>query len=348
MPNTLKFGLIAPVETYFPIQGEFAGEGLIEHARSMAQLSGISHLLTEDLSKADVILVLEPWLIRNYRTYAKALVSHPAIQAYPERCYTYNGVDRPWAILPGMYVSLPKTLANLWLHCGGPHLYFPNKQVNEDQKIGSGIELDRGRLACFRGSQTSAIRRALFKAAEAGRFSRVIKTGRSHGSFFANGEDGQKNYCEEIRDHAFSLSPAGHGPSTFRLYESMALGRAPVIIADSWMPPDRVSWSECCLVIPESDLPNIEAILEREFHRAAALGAAAKLAYDENFSPTCVMRFVISSIEHIHRNNPFPKDPEWRKNWILRAAKDAPSPPLANRMVRAVRKARNLMLPKAK
>jgi hypothetical protein len=340
MLSNTKLGFIAPEESDFTIQGEFSGDGLIEHARSMARLSGLSHLLTDDLSQADIILVLEPSVIRNYQTYAKSLISHPVIKEYPERCYTYNGVDRPWAILPGMYTSLLRMRADVWFHCGGPHMYFPNKHVQESSSTEGVSSVAKKRLACFRGSQTSPLRSKLFKAAQAGHFSNAICIGKSHGAFFANGDEGQKLYCEEIRDHAFSLSPAGYGPSTFRLYESMALGRAPVVIADSWMPPHRIAWDQCALIVPESDLMNIEKILENEFDRHVALGSAAKRVYDEHFSPQSVMKFILQSIVSIHENNPYPKDREWRNSWIRRAAKDAPAPPLANRIVRALRKAR--------
>jgi hypothetical protein len=46
-----------------------------------------------------------------------------------------------------------------------------------------------------------------------------------------------KRYNELISDSIFSICPEGAGPNTLRVWESLAVGSIPVIIADNWIPP---------------------------------------------------------------------------------------------------------------
>jgi hypothetical protein len=50
-------------------------------------------------------------------------------------------------------------------------------------------------------------------------------------------EDKTRKYNELISDSIFSLCPEGAGPNTLRIWESMAVGSIPVIIADDWIAP---------------------------------------------------------------------------------------------------------------
>lgn len=340
MSIALKVFCIAPTETGSPVGGRHAGSGYIDHIHSFFELSGISHILAEDHHKAGLILVLEPSIIQNYRHYAAELVNHPVIQEYPERCYTYNGCDRPWPILPGMYVSLDKDASDPLLHCGGPHVDYPNAHVQDMAVSTKETTYSKGRLACFRGSKNSAVRNKLFNLAEAGKFSDAVNISPSIGSYFANGEEGQKKYVEEILDHAFSMAPSGNGPSSFRIYEIMSLGRAPVIIADSWMKPRNIPWAECSLTVAESDVLNIESILEKKVHLADQLGSKAKSVYQENFAPDAILKYILYSLEQLQRENPYSDDPSWIRERITLTALQAPSPPLINRVIRKMRKFR--------
>lgn len=346
MKITLKIFCIAPIEMGSSVGGKHAGSGYVEHIHSLFKLSGISHVLTENPDEASLILVLEPCIIHNYHYYASELIKHPIIQAYPERCYTYNGCDRPWPILPGMYVSLDKNASDPFLHCGGPHADFPNAQVqNTIISENKTVNTER-RLACFRGSDTSAVRTELFRLASAGKFSDAMKISPAIGSYFVNGEEGQKIFVDEILSYAFSLAPAGNGPSSFRIYEIMSLGRTPVIVADSWLKPRNIPWAECSLEVSESDISNIEPILEKQFHSANELGHNAKSVYAANFAPEVVMKYIVESLSQLQEEIPYSDDPASLRKLINRAASQAPAPPLLNRVVRRLRNAKRQILSK--
>jgi Exostosin family len=343
MRSALTFAFVAPVEANDSPSSEHFGEGRVRHFRSFFELAGITNRLVDDFNEADIILFLEPSIIADHRSYAKQLLKHPAVCLYPERCYTYNGIDRTHAILPGLYVSLAKELADPWFHSGAPHCAFPNDHVNRFEPPEKDTLLDKSRLACFRGSETCPLRRELFDAAK-NRYSSAITIRERYGAFFANGEEGQRIYCEEIRDHAFSLAPAGYGPSSFRIYESMALGRVPVVIADSWMPPAHVAWHECCLIIPEKDLWNLENILADDFHRASELGANARMTYQKYFAPTTMMSYLVESLERIHLENPYPKSSAWRRDYLARAAEAIPALSYKRRLIQMLRRLRKKLM----
>jgi hypothetical protein len=75
------------------------------------------------------------------------------------------------------------------------------------------------------------------------------------------------------------LSPRGIGPSTYRLFEAMEMGRCPVILSDDWTPPPFIPWEKFSIRLKESqvgDLPRILADAPYE-----ALGRAAREAWEQ-------------------------------------------------------------------
>lgn len=338
MNKSFSISLLAPIEPYSNVTGSHSGDGLITYVRSLFELADIAHLLTNDYAKADIILVLEPCIVLDYKRYAMLLASNPIIRAHPERCYTYNSLDRPWPILPGMYVSLSNKISNEWLHCGGPHIHYPNELVFESPESFSNVSLRPEYLACFRGSLTSKLRVKLLNAAERKILPPEIRIAKSKKILISNGKDIKRSYCDEIRQHAFSLAPAGHGPSSFRLYESMALGRAPVIIADSWISPKGINWNKCSLLVPERDILDLGNIINQEMHRCDQLGTKARREYIKNFSPASVMKYITWAIDDLHHRMPYPQNSSWRLNLIEKTAQSAPTVPWHLKIVRYTRK----------
>jgi hypothetical protein len=65
----------------------------------------------------------------------------------------------------------------------------------------------------------------------------------------------------------------------------MCLGRVPVIISDQWQEPPGVPWSDCSIVVPESEVSHIPNLLASFEDRAHSMGRLARRIYEENFSP---------------------------------------------------------------
>ena len=86
----------------------------------------------------------------------------------------------------------------------------------------------------FMGSfATHPVRRKLAQELSAREDCLIIDTGKWH--FEGNAEkqkENSKKYSEILGDTKYSLCPRGTGPSTIRLWESLAMGSVPVILSD--------------------------------------------------------------------------------------------------------------------
>jgi hypothetical protein len=111
-------------------------------------------------------------------------------------------------------------------------------------------------------------------------------------------------YLEEILASKFVLCPRGFAPSSHRLFEVMELGRVPVILSDSWVPPAGPIWPSFSLSIPENSIDDIPAVIEAHFHRAEEMGRLARAQWEQWFSPERCTIVAASAIEEILLSRP--------------------------------------------
>lgn len=159
-------------------------------------------------------------------------------------------------------------------------LFAPNIEVPERRvglTIGKPVEQKRY-LASFIGAQMphyrSDVRVRLFEAAQAsGRddilvdlgsewhFNKVVYNEQVQYKPLAEAEavavaNATQRYNEVVSDSVFSFCPEGAGPNTLRLWESLAVGAIPVVMASGWIQPlldDGGSGLDCCaFVLDES------------------------------------------------------------------------------------------------
>lgn len=72
-----------------------------------------------------------------------------------------------------------------------------------------------------------------------------------------------------LAESKFSLCPSGTGPNSIRLWESIAFGAIPVILADTWLPPgDPALWNQAVVFCAE-DCHAIRALPTKLEHLAA-------------------------------------------------------------------------------
>jgi hypothetical protein len=72
----------------------------------------------------------------------------------------------------------------------------------------------------------------------------------------------------------------------------MKAARCPVIIADDWTPPAGPDWTACSLRVKEAGLAGLPGILAAARPRAAAMGEAARTAWERYFSPAAAFQVV--------------------------------------------------------
>ncbi|HSH95300.1 MAG TPA: exostosin family protein, partial [Roseimicrobium sp.] len=92
---------------------------------------------------------------------------------------------------------------------------------------------------------------------------------------------------------AFVLCPRGVGSGSVRLFEVMQMARAPVIVSDLWVPPTGPKWDSFSIRVAEKDVGKIPSILRSRCHEAESMGRAARAAYDEWFSPTRRLQWLV-------------------------------------------------------
>jgi|GEM_PF-2269211 len=70
-------------------------------------------------------------------------------------------------------------------------------------------------------------------------------------------------YIENLASIHFSLCPRGTGISSVRLFESMAMGCIPVIIADGYRPPlsNILNWNDFSVRVKENNLRSLKQML---------------------------------------------------------------------------------------
>ncbi len=70
-------------------------------------------------------------------------------------------------------------------------------------------------------------------------------------------------YNKLLLDSRFSLCPSGSGPNSIRLWESLAIGTIPVVLADTLDLPKHPLWDKACLFVPENKVSEIPKMISK-------------------------------------------------------------------------------------
>ncbi|MFT5893398.1 MAG: hypothetical protein ACI8VW_000263 [bacterium] len=253
------------------------------------------HVLAHNPIEADAIVFVENTQFTDI--LFEKLLSHPLIEAYPEKVYMFNEMDRSWPILPGLYCSLSAKLATSSGHVAFPYINICNVDI---QNIHRQVAETRW-LYSFVGSSSHSVRKPVLNLND----ERALIVDTSDFCVWNHAQtskfDFQKIYFESVVDSKFILCPRGIGPSSLRLYETMEAGRVPVIISDEWMAPKHVDWS-FAVRIPESEITTIPGrlrILENEWEDRSS---AARAAWEKSYAPDQMFNTFATSVESISRS----------------------------------------------
>lgn len=240
-----------------------------------------THRLVEDPDEADIILFAE---MGECGAFAERVRAHPFYTRFPHKCFLFDSGDRVFPILPGIYASLTQAQYRPDHTRTGFYLYIiENAFVTYRAPTGR-----EPHLASFVGSSnTHPVREKLFAL---NRQDILVKDTSAYSTRMAyHGEPAEREqfwseYADSIANAKFSLCPRGRGAGSIRLFESMKMGRACVIISDAWQPNEGVDWDSFSIRVPEGDAPRIQEILERNADRAAEMGVRARTEWENWFS----------------------------------------------------------------
>lgn len=264
----------------------WGGDGLMRRFR--AQYEAGTHrpfALVDDPRRADLIVYCEDYQADEQR-YAPRLRAERCVAEFPDRVFVITAEDQPLGFLSGVYVSLPRDRFDPRRHRTGAYFGDINPQITRAES--ERHDVNPHLLFSFVGARTSAVRGALFAHFASNLHWHVRETGNTQ--FNINVDDpakrsGQDAYLRTLLESHFVLCPRGYGTSSFRLFETMRLGRVPVILADDWVEPAGPDWSACAIRIRERDAVRLPDLLAPRLGDAAALGRNARRTWEEWFAP---------------------------------------------------------------
>ena len=247
------------------------------------------HQLVDDADLADVILFAENHAHGD--PYCLSVRRHPVYRRSPEKCFVYHDGDDAVAVLRGIYPSIRKRdyLVDRCRSAGYIARIARNDSIRYDP-----APRTRRYLYSFLGEANSAVRSSLLTGAHPAGLIRdttgmrlwQMEPGPTRDMF-------TMEYAEAILDSQFVLCPAGFGPATYRLFEAMEMGRAPVILSDEWVPPKGPRWAEFSVRVPECLVGEIAAILSNYSDHHEIMGRRARVAWEQWFAkPVCFHRLI--------------------------------------------------------
>lgn len=251
--------------------------------------------MTDDPEQADIIVFWEPEQ-RSQAVWIPRLRAHPLVHQFPNKVFVVSVEDAPLGILSGLYTSLPARRHHPHRHRTILYYQTPNRYLRSPRATRPVVPTH---LAAFVGGVTHELRSCLFQMARDFAAHDIILTP-TPGHYAIPKDLGHipfhLAFIETILDAKFSLCPRGNAPASFRVQESLALGRAPVIISNDWMPVADLDWERFAILVPENSLPDLPAILREYEPRWQEMGDIARQTYNSHF---CQEVFAVRAVEQI-------------------------------------------------
>ena len=274
-----------------------------------------AHTLVEEAEAADLILFLDPhehlgdWAMRAFRT-------HPFVRRWPHKTFIYDERDDPLDLLPGVYVSMPRTRFNPQRQRACSYHYTKN---DTRDVVNPAPDL----LFSFQGRRAGKVRAAILDL----KYSDALIEDTSAINFFSADNPqadkiGRKRYREILGRSRFVLCPRGAGTSSFRLFETLACGRVPVILSDEWVAPEGVNWDSCSVRVPEAQATNLVSILVEREAQWPQMSDAAKQIYNDWFAPTAWFHRIVEECCALQQNGQTgPNARLWVEKTVWRGAR---------------------------
>lgn len=241
------------------------------------------HQLTDNPRQADILLFID-----SARPDLRDIREHPLYRKNVERSFVVHHGDKILPFVPGIYTCPEQDFSGIARTRTGGYL----KVVEDERFAYSSADFGPFYLFSFVGSSiTSPVRRSILRL----RHSRCLVKDTSG----ANGLTGElaspcdDAYVDIMRRSSFVLCPRGYGSSSYRLFEALKMGRAPVVLSDTWIPPIGPDWGACAVFVRESEVEQLPTLLEPLEEQAAAMGLAARRTWEDWFGPSVVFHRTI-------------------------------------------------------
>jgi hypothetical protein len=274
---------------------------------------GERYIWANDPNCADLIVILEPVSFKTAE-YADFLRQIPSVQNCPERVFTINYDDAPLAFIPGIYAAMPARRFEPLFTVAGGYLVNSSNEFVRMATPNPGCEPKF--LFTFRGALSSPVRQRMSRdpILVSCRFQKSKFT--VVDAWFNHSDEQKREYVDEILETKFVLCPRGQGSASHRLFESMELGRVPVIIADDWVAPNGPDWSEFSIRIPECKVSSIPSILADRESQFSTMAWSARQAWEQYFAPEVRLLLMLDRLIDLRNERAsFPGD--YRIRWNI-------------------------------
>jgi len=221
-------------------------------------------------------------------------------------------------LLHGIYTSGSRSLMlNHRYRTAGYNLYPADYLNNNIQAhLGNSYEMTKRYLGSFMGRDSHAVRNHIFELKHDGDLY-LYNTTREFAAFGKSPQDKsiwRKKYVNILELSKYSICPRGVGAASLRLFESMKMGVAPVVIADDWIFPKGPDWNSFALIVKERDVSQLHQILKSHEGEYEKRGRMAYLAYNTFFSDVQYFNYLVDQMIDIKEKQIIPE----RLFWICR------------------------------
>jgi hypothetical protein len=288
-----------------PETGDPYNRGALNKLRESAALDSFQkHSLTEDAASADVILFAE---LYGAGVYFQKVRRHPLIRAFREKCFLFCSNDFVIPFLPGVYASIERRWASARTRSG---FYLG---VSENEFVDFVPPDDNLKyLYSFLGNiDTAPVRRNLAKLSHPRSF--FEDTSAQYPDVLSGKLDAaamrqySSRYATIYKLAKFVLCPRGLGTSSVRLFDTMRMGRVPVILSDKWVEPDGPRWEKFSVRVREADFARIPTLLEKLESKSLEMGLLARAEWEDWFSDEVCFHRVIEWCLNIKRSRRLPE-----------------------------------------
>ena len=267
--------------------------------RSKSEAAG--SICTDDPDFADIIIFVESH--PQFDPYFRKVIGHAIFKKYRHKCVLYRDSDLSITPLPTISPSI-ESWQYYPKHKRTFHYiarYTENKTLDQSR---INYNVDRDYLYSYMGSTTHEARKKILTIKHPA--CAFIKDTTGMKAWELNAADKviyERSYLEVINKSSFILAPRGIGPCTYRLFESMQLGRVPVIISDAWVNIPNIDWDKFTIRIPESQIQFIPEILSERKNEAVEMGRLARKYWEEYFSPEVSLYHIATAAKELLTHN---------------------------------------------